>query len=133
MMRITNSMITQNTKSNINNNKTEYDRKNTIMATGQKISRPSEDPVIAIRALRMNTNLTQLNQYYEKNIPDANAWMEVTETALRQTNEIYSQIKENLTTGASDDNTANDRSKILENLKGLRDQVYASGDRKSVV
>lgn len=128
MMRITNSMITQNTKSNINNNKTEYDRKNTIMATGQKISRPSEDPVIAIRALRMNTNLTQLNQYYEKNIPDANAWMEVTETALRQTNEIYSQIKENLTTGASDDNTANDRSKILENLKGLRDQVYASGN-----
>ena len=128
MMRITNSMMSQNTKTNINLNKTEYDRKNTVVATGQKISRPSEDPVIAIRALRMNTNLTQLNQYYEKNIPDANAWMEVTETALLQTNEIYAQIKENLTGGASDDNTANDRSKILENLKGLRDQIYASGN-----
>ena len=128
MMRITNGMMTSNTKNNININKLNEDRLNTQIATGQVISRPSEDPVVAIRALRLNTNLSQLTQYYKKNIPDAEAWMNVTETALKQTDQIFTNIKENLTTGASDDNTANDRQKILESLKGLRAELYSAGN-----
>ena len=128
MMRITNAMMTSNTKNNINLNKLNEDRLNTQIATGQVISRPSEDPVVAIRALRLNTNLSQLNQYYKKNIPDAQAWLNVTETALKQTDQIFTNIKENLTAGASDTNTATDRQKILENLKGLRSELYASGN-----
>ena len=128
MMRITNAMMSANTKNNININKLNEDRLNTQIATGQVISRPSEDPVVAIRALRLNTNLSQLNQYYKKNIPDAQAWLDVTETALKQTNQIFTNIKENLTTGASDQNTPNDRQKILESLKGLRAELYDSGN-----
>ena len=128
MMRITNAMMTSNTKNNINLNKLNEDRLNTQIATGQVISRPSEDPVVAIRALRLNTNLSQLNQYYKKNIPDAQAWLNVTETALKQTDQIFTNIRENLTAGASDQNTATDRQKILENLKGLRSELYASGN-----
>ena len=128
MMRITNAMMTSNTKNNININKLNEDRLNTQISTGQVISRPSEDPVVAIRALRLNTNLSQLTQYYKKNIPDAQAWMNVTETALKQTNEIFTNIKENLTAGASDNHTATDRQKILESLKGLRSELYSSGN-----
>ena len=128
MMRITNAMMTSNTKNNINLNKLNEDRLNTQIATGQVISRPSEDPVVAIRALRLNTNLSQLNQYYKKNIPDAQAWLNVTETALKQTDQIFTNIKENLTTGASDTNTASDRQKLLESLKGLRSELYSSGN-----
>ena len=128
MMRITNAMMTSNTKNNININKLNEDRLNTQIATGQVISRPSEDPVVAIRALRLNTNLSQLTQYYKKNIPDAQAWMNVTETALKQTDQIFTNIKENLTAGASDNHTANDRQKILESLKGLRAELYSSGN-----
>lgn len=128
MMRITNSMMSANTKNNINLNKLNEDNINTQMATGQKISRPSDDPVIAIRALRLNTNISQLNQYHDKNIPDANAWLKVTETALSQTDAVFTNIKENLTSGASDTNTADDRLKILENLKGLRNEIYSAGN-----
>lgn len=128
MMRITNAMMTSNTKNNININKVNEDNLNSQMATGQKILRPSDDPVIAIRALRLNTNLSQLNQFYDKNIPDASAWMKVTETALSQTDAIFTSIKENLTTGASDTNTPTDRQKILTNLKGLRDEIYSAGN-----
>lgn len=128
MIRITNSMMNNNTKSNINLNKTSADKLNTMVATGQKITKPSDDPVIAIRALRLNTSIAQLNQYYSKNIPDAQAWVQTTETALLQTDSVLTSIKENLTTGASDDNTSSDRKKILESLKALRDQVYSSGN-----
>ena len=128
MMRITNAMMTSNTKNNININKLNEDKLNSQMSTGQKILRPSDDPVVAIRALRLNTNLSQLNQFYDKNIPDASAWMKVTETALSQTDAIFTNIKENLTTGASDTNTATDRQKLLTSLKALRDEIYSSGN-----
>ena len=127
-MRITNSMMNNNTKTNININKEYSDKLNTMISTGQKITRPSDDPIIAIRALRLNSNLTEANQYYTKNIPDAEAWMKTTETALSQTDSVLTGIMENLTTGASDDNTATDRKNILAGLSALRNQIYSAGN-----
>ncbi|MBP5385153.1 MAG: flagellar hook-associated protein 3 [Lachnospiraceae bacterium] len=127
-MRITNSIMNNNTKNNININKLNEDRQNTMIATGQKITRPSDDPVVAIRALRLNSNISQSNQYYDKNIPDADAWLKITETALTQTDTVLAKIKESLTQGASDDNTPEDRMNILADLRGMRDQIYASGN-----
>ncbi|MCR4923323.1 MAG: hypothetical protein K5931_04875 [Lachnospiraceae bacterium] len=127
-MRITNGIMNENAKNNITINKKYSDRLNTQVATGQKITRPSDDPVIAIRALRLNSNISELNQYYEKNIPDAESWLATTETALDQTNTVLENIRANLTTGASDDNTASDRMTILENLSALRQQIYNAGN-----
>lgn len=127
-MRITNSIVTNNTKANININKVNEDRQNTLVASGQKIIRPSDDPVVAIRALRLNNNLSELNQYYKKNIPDAEAWFKTTETALTQTDTVITSIRSQLTQGASDENTPSDRANILEELKQLRNQIYATGN-----
>ena len=76
-MRVTNNMIMSNTKININGNKTNVNTLNNQMTSQKKISRPSDDPVIAIRALRLRSSLSQINQYYKKNIPDAEAWLDV--------------------------------------------------------
>ena len=127
-MRITNGMINNNTKANIMINKEYSDKLNTMVANGQKITRPSDDPVIAIRALRLNSNISEINQFYDKNIPDAEAWLQTTETALSQTESVLSSVQEYLTQGASDDNTAQDRMNILENLRALKDQLYSAGN-----
>ena len=68
-MRVTNNMITANTKSNINGNKVLVDKYNTQMTTQKKINRPSEDPVIAIRSLRMQTNLSQSHSIWITTFP----------------------------------------------------------------
>lgn len=56
-MRVTNNMMLRNTTSNINNNKYSVNSLNNQMSSQKKISRPSEDPVVAIRALRLRSNL----------------------------------------------------------------------------
>ena len=127
-MRITNGIINNNTKSNILLNKEYSDKYNTMVATGQRITRPSDDPIIAIRALRLNNNISEIEQYHGKNIPDAEAWIDVTETALKQTEGVLADVQKQLVQGASDDNTAQNRRDILESLKGLRDQLYSSGN-----
>lgn len=128
MMRITNSIMNNNSKTHINMNKNNEDKLNTMMASGQKIARPSDDPVVAIRALRLNSNISQSNQYYDKNIPDAQSWLKITETALTQTDSVLTKIQESLTQGASDDNTAEDRMNILADLQSMRDQIYSAGN-----
>ena len=127
-MRITNTMITNNTKSNINSNKLLVDKYNTQMTTQKKISKASENPVIAIRSLRLSTTLSHINQYVDNNIPDASAWMDVTETALTNMKDLLTDIRTHCVNGSTDTLNQEDRQTILEGLKALSDQVYAEGN-----
>ncbi len=127
-MRITNKMMTNNSQVNINTNKALLDKLNTEVSTQKKITRPSDDPVVAIRALRLRSNLNEISQYYKKNIPDADSWLKVTETALEETESVIEDMYEYCTQGSNGDLTAEDRLKVLENLKELRNQVYSAGN-----
>lgn len=127
-MRITNKIMQNNNLSNINGNKVLQDRLSTQMSTQKKISRPSEDPVVAIRALRLRSNVTEVTQYYSKNIPDAKSWLEVTEGALKNTSAIITNMITQCTKASNGELTSGDREIVLEQLKALRDEVYATGD-----
>lgn len=127
-MRITNQMLTGNMMLNINRNKQNMSTKGDQYATGQKIQRPSEDPIVAVRSLKFTTNLSELNQYYEKNIPDAKSWMDITESALDNVNAMLTQIHTYCDQGASDTLTVSDRDAIAETLKEYKDQIYQLGN-----
>lgn len=127
-MRITNSMILGNTKGNINSNKLLVDKYNTQMTTQKKISKASENPVIAIRSLRLSTTMSQITQYTDNNIPDAIAWMDITENALTNMKDLLTDIRTRCVNGSSDSLNSEDRQTILEALKALSEQVYSEGN-----
>lgn len=127
-MRITNKIMQNNSLNNVNYNKILQDKYNTQMSTQKKINRPSDDPVVAIRALRLRSNVTEVTQYYSKNIPDAESWLSVTEGALANVVEVVKDMYSQCTKGSSGELTSDDRQIILESLKALRDEVYATGD-----
>ena len=85
-----------NSLSNINTNKRLQDQLNTQMATEKKINRPSDDPVVAIRALRLRTNVSQITQYYDKNSKDAESWLSVTEDALTTVSSVIEDLIEQI-------------------------------------
>lgn len=128
MMRITNSMMMNTTKLNINNNKVSVDRLNTQMSTQKKITKPSDNPLIAIKSLRLSTTLSQINQYYNNNIKDAQSWMDVTETALTNMKDIFTDAYRLCVNGSTDTLTDDDRNTILSQLKGLSGQLYAEAN-----
>lgn len=127
-MRITNKIMQNNNLMNINNNKVLQDKLSTQMSTQKKIDKPSDDPVVAIRALRLRSNVTEATQYYSKNIPDAKSWLDVTEGALKNTSEIITNMISQCTKGSNGDLTSDDRKIILEQLQALRDEVYSTAD-----
>ena len=127
-MRITTKIIQNNSLSNINTNKLLQDKLSQQMSTEKKVNRPSDDPIVAIRALRLRTNVNQVTQYYEKNVPDAESWLEVTESALSSMSEVVTDMIAQCTKGSNEDLTTSDRETILTALKALRDEVYSTGN-----
>lgn len=127
-MRITNSIMLNSTKSNINGNKVLRDIYNTQMATQKKISKPSDDPIIAVRSLRLRANVTELTQYADKNIEDAQSWLEVTESAMSNMRDIVKDMYYNFTEGNNDYLATPQRMVILEDLEALVSQLYEEGN-----
>ena len=66
--RITSKIISNNAAYNIQSNKKIFDKVATQQATEKKINDPSDDPVIAMRALRFHSALADTTQYLDKNL-----------------------------------------------------------------
>ena len=113
---------------NINNNKVARDKLSTMMATQKKITKPSDDPVIAIRALRLRTSVSEMTQFYEKNAPDANSWLDVTAQALKTINDVLTDMGKLANKGNNKDFGSEDLQVLLGQLKALRDEFYSTGN-----
>lgn len=127
-MRVTNNMILRNSSYNINGTKGNVNTSMNQMTTQKKIEKPSDDPVVAIRSLRLSTSLSRVDQYYKKNIPDAESWLDVTETALTNMKSLITDVRTQCVNGSTDTLNQDDRNTILKQLKSLQSQLYAEGN-----
>ena len=130
-MRITNTMMTNTTMRNVNKSKNNLYTTEQQMSSQKKISKPSDDPIIAIRALSLRTSLTEVEQYLKKNVPDAGAWLTLTETSLNNMDGIYKDIIKYCTQGSTDSYETTNRSAIIQSIQQLRDAMYAEGNADS--
>lgn len=127
-MRITNKIIQNNSLTNINTNKTLQDQLSTMISSKKKISRPSEDPIVALRSLRLRTSVNQTEQYVEKNVEDAKSWLSVTEDSIDTLSGVIDNVRSLYTKGTNDPLTPSDRRIITENLEALVSEIYATGN-----
>lgn len=127
-MRITNNIMLNTQKGNINANKILMDAINTQMSTQKKISKPSDDPIVAVRSLRLRANYAELTQYTERNIEDGLSWMDVTESAMENMRAIIKEMYANFIQGDVDYIDTAQRGQILENLEASMERFYAEGN-----
>ena len=130
-MRITTKMMQNRSLNNLNTNKTLQEKLTTQLSTMKKITRPSDDPVIAIRSLKLNSTLNKIDQYYEKNSNDAQSWLELTESAIKTTNSILEDMSGYITQCAQGSLPAEDRAAILRNLANYQSEIYSTGNATS--
>lgn len=127
-MRMTNKIMQNNSLYNINNNKLLQDKLSTQMSTQKKITRPSDDPVIAIRALRLRTNVSELTQFYDKNVKDADSWLTVTGKALSTVADVLTDMSKEANKAANKEKGVEDLQIILGQLKSLKNEFYSTGN-----
>lgn len=121
-MRITNAMMTNRLLTNVNRNLSKLDKYNMQMASGKKIQMPSEDPITASRALKFRTIVSDTEQY-SANVKQATSWMEITESAFTNVNEILTTMREKCVYGSTDTLETSDREKIITEYNDLLEQL----------
>lgn len=127
-MRMTNKIMQNNSLYNINNSKELTNKLSTQMSTKKKLTRPSDDPVIAIRALRLRSDVSQITQFYERNAKDGESWLKVTGDALETTSEILKSMIGLCTQGAVKDFDAGNMAIVIAQLKELKNEFYSTGN-----
>lgn len=130
-MRITTKMMQNTSLNNLNTNKSLQEKLTTQLSTMKKITRPSDDPVIAIRSLKLNASLHKIDQYYEKNSEDAESWLQLTESAIKTSVEILTNMRTYIVQGAHGALTADNRKAIVDNLSNLQKEISATGNADS--
>lgn len=126
-MRITNNMLINNMINYMGNNLTRMDRFQNQLATGKKINVPSDDPVVAARALKLRTDVAEVDQF-QRNVKDAQSWLEITEDSLAKIGDVFQRTRELAVQAANGTNTADDTRKVGEEVKQLRTQLIHLGN-----
>jgi flagellar hook-associated protein 3 FlgL len=121
-MRITNNMLVSNTIWNMNKTTEQLAKAQERMSSQSKIKIPSDDPVVATRAVKYRNYVTAVEQY-QKNADDALSWQNVTETAVSDLSSVMKQVRD-LTAQASNGSLNNeDREQIKLTIAQLKKQA----------
>ena len=118
-MRITNNMMFDSSIRNLNNNLQRLSDAQTKYSTQSKIQVPSDDPVIATRAIKYRDYVSDVEQY-QKNTSDATSWMQVTDDALQGVADYMTRLKDLVVNGANDTNSTASKAAISDEIKEIR-------------
>ena len=121
-MRITNNMLINNVLLNVSNNLNRTQKYQSQLATGKKITMPSDDPIVASKALKLRTDVAEILQY-RRNCDDATSWMDITEATLNQIGEVIHWFREISVQAANGTNTEDDIEKIRTEAEELKTQL----------
>jgi len=122
-MRVTNNMLIANMIGYLSTSLASMSKYQTMASTGKLIQKASDDPVIAARTLKLNTDMSVLTQY-KKNADSAMAWMETTETAIRSLNMQLTEIRTRVVQASNSGTLVDDdRKAIASQVKQLKDEI----------
>lgn len=93
MPRITQGMLVSNYLINTNRNLNNMQNMQSQLSTGKEISKPSENPFKATRIMQLYTEIDS-NKQFNENIKDTSNWLDATDTALGQAQNILARIRE---------------------------------------
>ncbi|MEK3807028.1 flagellar hook-associated protein FlgL [Bacillus sp. FSL H8-0547] len=126
-MRVTQSMLAANSLRNLSKSYEKMGTYQDQLATGKKISRPSEDPVVAMKGMHYRTNLTEVEQY-QRNISEAYQWMENSEAGIEQGTQVLQRVRELVVQASNGTNSPEDLKAIGAEIKQLKEDLVGSAN-----
>src|SRR5919198_5942370 len=99
--RITNGMLIRTVLTDLTSIDQRLSKLQRQLSSGKQITRPSDDPYAAGRAMALRGELEATRQQ-RRNVVEAQGWMTVTETALAKIVDLAQRARELIVQGASD-------------------------------
>jgi len=127
--RITSNMISRSVLSDLNDVSNRLAKTQQRMSSGKQITRASDDPYGASRALSLRGDVAGTQQY-QRNVQEASSWQDATDTALSRVNDAVLRARDLLIQGANDSSGASARQSIATEIDQLIDEVKNEGNAK---
>jgi flagellar hook-associated protein 3 FlgL len=115
-------MMQRNVLADLNSVSSRLSKTQSKIASNKEISRPSDDPFDASRAMALRQSLAATRQQ-QRNAEDAMGWQDATEQSLGQITDLVHRARELVVRGATDSADAADRSSIATELEQIIESV----------
>ena len=128
-MRITQSMLANNMLKQITRSYEKLDQYQTQLSTGKKITRPSDDPVVAMKGIAYRSNLVEVEQF-KRNFSEAYNWVENSDAALDKATQALQRIRELIVQASNDTYEETQRQAISQEIKQLTEHLVTIANTK---
>lgn len=122
MSRITNNMIINNFLANFTRSQKSLNKYMEQLTTREKFSRISDEPIYAVKAMKLETIL-QFNEKYIENAEEGINWLNVTDKALDDVVKTLRKLRDSAVKAANGTMTPDDRLKIKQEVDQLKEHL----------
>ncbi len=124
-MRISDTQFSQMMLQSLQTNNAGLGKVLQQMATGDRLTKLSDDPMASIRILNLDREGSAINQY-QRNIANVKTTLSSQEVYLDSVNESLKSMRELVLWGANGTLTDDDRAGMITELESLRDSIESS-------
>ena len=129
-MRVTETIKRDQVLGNIQRNAQKLQNLQMEMATGQRINKPSDDPLGATMAQDIVTNISKQRQRLA-NLADSISWLERSEIELIKINEFLDKAKTLVMSQSTSSANKDTRNATAGEIKDIRDALFDAGNARS--
>ncbi|MYL49178.1 flagellar hook-associated protein FlgL [Halobacillus litoralis] len=128
-MRVTQSMLSNNMLRNLSNSYANMGNYQDQLSTGKKISRPSQDPVVAMKGINYRQQVTEVEQF-QRNIAEVHNWMDNSDSALDKATQAMQRVRELTVQASNDTYEEGQRENIAKEIRQLKEHVGTIANTK---
>lgn len=128
-MRVTQTMLTNNMLRNLSNSYERLGKYQNQLNTQKKITKPSDDPVVAIKGMRYRTDLAEIEQY-QRNLSEAYTWMESADDAMDKMTQALHRVRELTVQASTDTNGPEEKANIAVEIEQLKEHIATIANTK---
>ncbi|WP_406944705.1 flagellar hook-associated protein FlgL [Halobacillus sp. SY10] len=128
-MRVTQSMLSNNMLRNLSDSYRNMGKYQEQLSTGKKISRPSQDPVVAMKGINYRQQVTEVEQF-QRNIGEVHNWMDNSDAALDKATQAMQRVRELTVQASNDIYDEGQRENIAKEIRQLKEHIGSIANTK---
>jgi len=126
-MRVTHTMLADKFNYNLQRNLQGMEKYSNKLSTGKEFTRPTQDPIGTGKTMRFSNSLDRNEQYID-NMSESRGWLETTEAALSESNDVVNRVRELAVYGANDSLKAEDRDALADEVGELYEHLIGQAN-----
>lgn len=129
-MRVANKTLYDSTINTLGRTSSALADANEVVSSGKRINNLSDDPVVLVKVLDLRSSLSNLSQM-KRNISMGESWLNASESALTEVNDIIGAAKVLTVAMASDNISASERANNAGLVQGYLEEVISLANSTS--